>query len=207
MPNLLYQLKKIFTFLFLLFFLTGCPEPRIWLANMDGEDNFTIHDSDSIKLTIKNPAIYYPGEILIPIDIVNNSTESVIYQIENDFVHFSQSKVNCTINCITAFSYSQWKPNEGPSSVWHSTKKFADELPTIADLYYEIKPNRNAQVSIVAMIPKEINLNRKNLKQIEKSLKNDSMLVNLGHIFIGSDSLSIRKFHLRVDERMGNINR
>jgi hypothetical protein len=198
--------KKI-TLLFLLFFLTGCPEPRIWLANMDGERNFTIHDSDSLKMKIEDPFIYYPGEILIPIYIVNNNTESVIYQIENDFIYFRESNVNCTINCITDFSYSQWKPQEGPSSVGHSTKKFTDEPPTIRDLNYEIKPDRNARIYIFAMIPKELSIDTKSLKRIEESLESDSIQVNLGHIIIGSDSLNLRKFHLRVDERMGNIYR
>jgi len=198
----IFRMKK-FALIFLLLILTGCPAPSIYLANVDGEGSFTIYNSERVKMTINDPAIYHSGKISIPFYINNNSEAPIVYHARNNISFFHQSQINCDIDCIASFSYAQWDSLEGPGSVWHTTVNFSDEPPKIEDLNYEIEPYKRAALEVVIMIPKEFGFDGKNLKQIEKSLEKELLQIKLGHILIGSDSHTIEEFYLRTDRRFG----
>ena len=170
---------------------------------MKGETRFIIHKAKNVTLIINNPAIFYPEEIIIPIEILNNSTLPVTYQIDKELLSFSSFNVTCKIDCITSFSYAQWEPDKDPSSVGHNTRRFKTHPPTIKDLNFTIGPNRQASIGISVLLPDELTPSRKNLKQVENSLKNDSLLVTSGHILIGDELFIIEEFYLITDKRIG----
>lgn len=193
-------MKKHFLLIASLFLLTGCPEPVIHLANIDGERNFVIYNSEGLEFKIDEASVNKFGKISIPIRAENYTSYPVKLQIENSNIHFINAEIYCDNKCISSIAYSQRDLNEDTRPMqWHSIG--FTEPPSGNMLDIEVKPNQLMFIELSIMIPDEYEIGRRNLNRMKKYLDNESIDVSLGKLSINEEEFFIEKFSLHEDGR------